>query len=125
MTNLLNIVGVQKKKNDAPLILTDQAIQKIKDHQQTLAEARGKCLRIYITAGGCSGFSYNFKYDDPKENDLVFEKDGAKCIVDPKSYGFIAGSTLTYQEGLTGAGFVVKNPNETGGCGCGSSFSVS
>ena len=124
MAGLLQLEGTQKKASNEPITLTDAAVQKMKVHQASLAEAKGKSLRIYITAGGCSGYSYNFKYDQAKENDLTFEKNGVNVLVDPKSYALISGATLDYHEGLTGAGFTLNNPNQTGGCGCGSSFSM-
>ena len=108
----------------ATLFLTDNAVRKIKDFCERLAEAKGKYLRVYVQGGGCSGYSYGFKFDDQAPEDQVFEKDGAKVIIDLQSLLLINGSTIDYNDGLTGAGFAVQNPKATGSCGCGSSFSV-
>lgn len=82
-------------------------------------------LRVYITGGGCAGFSYGFSFDeDAKEEDTVIVKDGITVLVDPMSFQYLAGSQVDYKEGLQGAQFVINNPNATTTCGCGSSFSV-
>lgn len=88
-------------------------------------------LRIYITGGGCAGFQYGFMFDKKEnEGDQVFAVDSAErtqaiaTIVDPLSYTYLAGSTLDYEVGLRGAHFVVRNPNASTTCGCGSSFSI-
>lgn len=82
-------------------------------------------LRIGVKGGGCSGFSYALKLDQhPAENDQVFEFDGVKVIVDPKSFIYLAGTELDYTDGLGGSGFVFNNPNAHRTCGCGNSFSA-
>jgi iron-sulfur cluster insertion protein len=82
-------------------------------------------LRVYITGGGCSGFSYGFRFDEAvNEGDTVVERDGVTMVVDPLSIQYLAGSTVDYLEGLQGARFVIDNPNAASTCGCGSSFSV-
>ncbi len=81
-------------------------------------------LRVGVQAGGCSGLSYVFNLDQPKPNDLVFSRDGARVVCDPKSILYLSGSELDYLDSLTGAGFAWKNPNVKGSCGCGTSFNV-
>lgn len=83
-------------------------------------------LRIGIKAGGCSGLSYTFAWEaGPRDGDHVFEgPEGSKVFVDPKSFRFIAGTTLDYDTGLVSKGFIFNNPNAKSSCGCGTSFSV-
>jgi len=82
-------------------------------------------FRIAVSGGGCSGFQYGFTFDEVKnDDDTVLEKNGVTLLVDPMSYQYLAGSEIDYTEGLEGAQFVIKNPNATSTCGCGSSFSA-
>jgi len=82
-------------------------------------------LRIYVSGGGCSGFQYNFAFDEEKnEDDTVIEKNGVSLLIDAMSYQYMEGASVDYQEGLEGARFVITNPNASSTCGCGSSFSV-
>jgi iron-sulfur cluster insertion protein len=82
-------------------------------------------LRVYITGGGCSGFSYGFTFDEEiKEGDSYVETDGVSMLVDPMSYQYLAGATVDYLEDLQGARFIINNPNAKTTCGCGSSFSI-
>ena len=82
-------------------------------------------VRVGVKSGGCSGLSYDLKFDkDQKENDKVFESYGVKIIVDTKSFLYLIGTTLEYSGGLNGTGFVFKNPNANRTCGCGESFSL-
>lgn len=82
-------------------------------------------LRVYITGGGCAGFSYGFRFDEAvNDGDTVVTRDDVTMVVDPLSIQYLAGSTVDYVEGLQGARFVVTNPNASSTCGCGSSFSV-
>lgn len=82
-------------------------------------------LRVYVTGGGCSGFQYGFTFDENiNEGDTTVEKDGVTFLVDPMSYQYLAGSELDYKEDLQGAQFVIRNPNASTTCGCGSSFSI-
>lgn len=106
------------------MILTDNAAKKL----QKLKEAEGNnalMLRIYVTGGGCSGFSYGFDFaDELDDDDTTFENGEATLVVDSLSYQYLYGSTIDYVEGLEGSRFVVDNPNATTTCGCGSSFSI-
>ncbi|WP_432697509.1 iron-sulfur cluster insertion protein ErpA [Marinobacterium sp. YM272] len=82
-------------------------------------------LRVYITGGGCAGFSYGFTFDEEKaDDDTEIVKNGVTLLVDPMSFQYLAGSVVDYKEGLQGSQFVVNNPNATTTCGCGSSFSI-
>lgn len=81
-------------------------------------------LRIAVVGGGCSGYSYKMEFGEHKDGDLVSAHEEARVFVDPKSILFIGGSTVDYSDALTGAGFIITNPNSSGTCGCGISFSV-
>lgn len=82
-------------------------------------------VRVGVKSGGCSGLSYDLKFDNSKsEDDKVFEDNGVKIIVDKKSFLYLAGTTLDFSGGLNGTGFVFNNPNANRTCGCGESFSL-
>ncbi|MCF7559795.1 iron-sulfur cluster assembly accessory protein [Sabulilitoribacter multivorans] len=82
-------------------------------------------VRVGVKSGGCSGLSYDLKFDKEKqEDDKVFEDNGVKIIVDKKSFLYLIGTTLEYSGGLNGTGFVFNNPNANRTCGCGESFSL-
>lgn len=106
------------------LIFTDNAAHKVK---ALLAEETNKNLnlRVFITGGGCAGFSYGFKFDENiQEDDTQVEKEGVKLLVDAMSIQYLDGSEIDYVEGLEGSRFIVNNPNAVTTCGCGSSFSI-
>lgn len=116
-------------KGDSPLldssvmVVTDSAAAKVKE----LITAEGDeslALRVAVTPGGCSGFSYEMYFDpDTAGDDLVDESSGVKVIVDPSSAQLLKGATLDYKDGLQDAGFAIDNPNAQRSCGCGQSFS--
>lgn len=82
-------------------------------------------VRVGVKSGGCSGLSYDLKFDKQQQNDdKVFEDNGVKIIVDKKSFLYLIGTTLEYSGGLNGTGFVFNNPNANRTCGCGESFSL-
>jgi len=82
-------------------------------------------IRVQVIGGGCSGMSYKLGFDTKKsENDKTFEENGVKVVVDPKSFLYLAGTTLDFSDGLQGTGFNFVNPNAKKSCGCGSSFSA-
>lgn len=81
-------------------------------------------LRLAIKGGGCSGLSYDLKFDEIKDQDLIQEANGFKVFVDPKSAIYLKGMLVDFDDGLTGKGFTFSNPNATNTCGCGESFSV-
>ena len=113
-----------KGSNPSTLGLTPKAVEKVKEFAQNMEGAAGKHLRIAIRAGGCSGYSYDFVFDIKRDNDVVIFADDIKVLVDTNSMNLLKGSTVDFVESLQGAGFVVNNPNASGGCGCGSSFSA-
>ncbi|MCA0043672.1 HesB/IscA family protein [Celeribacter litoreus] len=83
-----------------------------------------KALRVAVEGGGCSGFQYDIKLDDPASDDLVLEGDGASVVIDPVSLPFLENAVIDFTEELIGARFVIENPNATAACGCGVSFSM-
>ena len=91
----------------------------------TAAEGAGVMFRIAVNGGGCSGYQYDFSFDDARTaDDLMIERDGARLLVDVVSLGFLTGAEIDFVEDLMGAHFEVKNPNAKSSCGCGTSFSV-
>ena len=106
------------------LIVTDKAAEKIRALCQLEGKDLHHGLRIAVAGGGCSGFQYMMQFDLEKDGDRVFANGETKVFVDPKSLMFFDGSVVDYNDGLTNAGFVIKNPQSTGSCGCGQSFSV-
>lgn len=106
------------------LVFTENAAEKVK----SLIDEEGNPdlkLRVFVTGGGCSGFQYGFTFEETiNEDDTALEKSGVTLLIDPMSYQYLAGAEIDYQEGLEGAQFVIKNPNASSTCGCGSSFSV-
>jgi iron-sulfur cluster insertion protein len=106
------------------MIFTDAAAEKVKRLIQEEKNPELK-LRIYVTGGGCSGFQYGFSFDETvNDGDIVVDNAGVSLVIDPMSYQYLIGAEVDYTEGLEGAQFVVRNPNATTTCGCGSSFSV-
>ena len=107
-----------------PFVFTDSAANKVKE----LIEEEGNAdlkLRVFVTGGGCSGFQYGFTFDEvANEDDTAMQKNGVTLLVDPMSYQYLVGAEIDYTEGLEGSQFVIRNPNATSTCGCGSSFSA-
>jgi len=107
-----------------PLLFTDNAANKVKQ----LIDEEGNSdlkLRVFVSGGGCSGFQYGFTFDEiANEDDTVLNKNGVQLLIDPMSFQYLVGAEIDYQEGIEGAQFVIKNPNATTTCGCGSSFSA-
>jgi iron-sulfur cluster assembly accessory protein len=108
----------------APIVLTDQAVQKVKSAMQREGAGPEKALRIGVVGGGCSGFSYTMGFDEPKHDDAVFAFGDVRVVVDPASREYLDGTIIDYVTGLHGAGFKFENPKATRTCGCGSSFSA-
>ncbi len=108
----------------SPLLFTDAAALKVKG----LIEEENNpslMLRVFISGGGCSGFQYGFTFDEAlQEGDTMVENCGVKLLIDPMSYQYLVGAEIDYTESLEGAQFVIRNPNATTTCGCGSSFSA-
>ena len=108
----------------AALVFTDSAAAKVKSLLDEEGNAALK-LRVFVSGGGCSGFQYGFTFDESvNDDDSVMEKNGVQLLVDAMSYQYLAGAEIDYTEGLEGAQFVIRNPNATSTCGCGSSFSA-
>jgi iron-sulfur cluster assembly protein len=105
------------------VILTDRAAARIKE--LIAADNReGQGLRVKVVGGGCSGLQYKVDFDVPKATDKIFERDGAKLLVDMKSLLYLTGTELDYKDELMQSGFVFQNPNVKKSCGCGASFAV-
>jgi len=108
----------------SPLLFTDAAASKVKELMDEENNDNLK-LRVFVSGGGCSGFQYGFTFDENvNDGDTEVENGGVTLLIDPMSYQYLAGAEIDYTEGLEGAQFVIRNPNATTTCGCGSSFSV-
>ena len=104
------------------ITLTESATLRILN---VLKQNEGSKFRVYVTGGGCSGFQYGFKFDtDPAFDDDVIECEGFTVLLDSMSYPYLYGATLDFVEDLSGAKFVINNPNAKTTCGCGESFTV-
>ena len=107
-----------------PRVFTNSAATKVRQ----LIDEEGDqnlMLRVFVSGGGCSGFQYGFTFDQNEtEGDTIVENQGVKLLVDPMSVQYLMGAEIDYTEGLEGSQFVIRNPNATTTCGCGSSFSV-
>src|SRR6266542_2052472 len=111
---------------EVEVTITPQAgveVKKFMDAEGVSPDVGG--LRVSVQPGGCSGFKYSLVIEDkPAEDDLVITGEGFKVFVDPFSAQYLNGVTIDYVTSMQGSGFTFKNPNSTGGCGCGSSFSA-
>lgn len=106
------------------LVFTDAAAAKVKGLIEEEDNPNLK-LRVFVSGGGCSGFQYGFTFDENiDESDTSVENGGVTLLVDPVSFQYLVGAEIDYTEGLEGSQFVIRNPNATTTCGCGSSFSV-
>jgi iron-sulfur cluster insertion protein len=109
---------------ELPIQFTDAAANKVLSLISEEENPELK-LRVYVTGGGCSGFSYGFTFDEKvNEGDMTIDKKGVTLLVDPMSLQYLVGGEVDYTEGLEGSRFLVNNPNATSTCGCGSSFSI-
>jgi len=114
--------SVDLQSPPAALIFTDAAAEKVKD---LLAEEGNPDLklRVFVQGGGCSGFQYGFTFDETvNEDDTAIDKGGVQLLIDPMSFQYLCGAEIDYKDDLEGAQFVIRNPNATSTCGCGSSF---
>jgi iron-sulfur cluster insertion protein len=118
------VMSTAEAAMEEPLVFTSAAAAKV----AALIEEEGNpdlMLRIYVQGGGCSGFQYGFTFDETvNEGDAEVITDGVKLLIDPMSLQYLMGAEVDYTEGLQGAQFVIRNPNATTTCGCGSSFST-
>jgi iron-sulfur cluster insertion protein len=107
-----------------PITLSESAARRVA-HLIAQEGKPGLKLRVSVAGGGCSGFQYGFSLaEEAEEGDLVVERDGVEMVVDSMSLMYLAGSEVDYVDEVVGSYFVVKNPNATASCGCGTSFSV-
>jgi iron-sulfur cluster insertion protein len=103
---------------------SDRAVRKVRELIEGERNLELK-LRVFITGGGCSGFSYGFTFDeDVAEDDAIVEREGVTLVVDSMSFQYLAGAEIDFKEDLQGAQFVVANPNAASTCGCGNSFAI-
>lgn len=106
------------------LVFTDAAALKVKALMEDEGNPNLK-LRVFVSGGGCSGFQYGFTFDENEgDGDTRVEKKGVSLLIDPMSYQYLEGAEIDYKDDVNGAQFVIRNPNATTTCGCGSSFSV-
>ena len=103
------------------ITLTDSAVAQIRQLQAEKA-TEGQKLRIWVEAGGCSGFEYGMSFDVKQDADQLFENNGVEFLVDETSLEYLDDSVVDFDDGLTGKGFEVRNPNASSTCGCGRSF---
>ncbi len=107
------------------LSLTSTATEKVHDFIKEHGSENGSGLRVAVLPGGCSGFQYGLNVEDgPEDDDEVLEIGGVKIFVDPFSAQYLDGVEIDYVTSMMGQGFTFRNPNASGGCGCGSSFTV-
>ena len=108
----------------SPLVFTDNAAKKVKE----LIDEEGSPdlkLRVVVSGGGCSGFQYGFTFEEEvNDDDTQVDKDGVTLLIDPMSLQYLMGAEIDYTDSLQGSQFVIRNPNATTTCGCGSTFSV-
>ena len=108
-----------------PIDLTIEAIEKVKDtFKKNPDKTNGKLFRVFVEGGGCSGMQYGFTFDEKKDDDQVVNCGDIQVLISSTSEAYIRGSIVDYVENFQGAGFIVKNPQSKGECGCGISFSV-
>ena len=120
----MSAVEIAPPESNSLLVFTDAAASKVK---QLIEEEDNQDLklRVFVSGGGCSGFQYGFTFDeDVNDGDTEVENDGVVLLIDPMSFQYLTGAEIDYTEGLEGAQFVIRNPNATTTCGCGSSFSA-
>lgn len=101
--------------------LTDSAIKQITKLSIENAQ-KDQHLRIFVEAGGCSGFEYGMSFDGEKEGDNIIKKEDMIVLIDPSSLSYLNDCTIHFDDGLTGKGFEIQNPNASSTCGCGRSF---
>ncbi len=105
-----------------PPKVTDRAFARLAEINAEAGEPRA--LRVAVEGGGCSGFQYDIRLDEPAADDLVLEKGGARVVVDQVSLPFLSNAVIDFAEEVIGARFTIENPNAASSCGCGTSFSI-
>lgn len=121
------VAAVDERLSASPtalVTLTERAIEKVKSFAASNEDFRDKAFRVFIEGGGCSGFQYGFTFDDEREGDNRLRAQDIDVLIDMQSSMYLGGAVVDFVEDLRGSGFVVKNPNASGTCGCGHSFSV-
>jgi iron-sulfur cluster insertion protein len=124
MTTAQTAQATENLEPPMPLIFTDSAVAKVAD---LIAEEGNPDLklRVFVQGGGCSGFQYGFTFDEAvNEDDTLVTKDNVTLLIDSMSFQYLVGAEIDYKEDINGSQFVIKNPNATTTCGCGSSFSA-
>jgi iron-sulfur cluster insertion protein len=117
-------IGTTEPSAIPGIVFTDAAARKVQEliFEEGNPELK---LRVYINGGGCSGFQYGFSFDEERaEDDIAVDNDGMTLLIDPLSFQYLMGAVVDYSESLQGAQFVIRNPNASTTCGCGSSFSI-
>jgi len=107
-----------------PINFSDNAVKKVKEliEEEVTPDLK---LRVFVSGGGCSGMQYGFTFEESvNEDDTKVEKDNVMLLIDPMSLQYLTGAEIDYQDNVQGSQFVIKNPNATTTCGCGSSFSA-
>lgn len=128
MSTLVSLPGATAAPDyqslDRPLNFTPAAAAKVGELIREEGNA-ALALRVYIQGGGCSGFQYGFTFDElVNDDDTIIDKDGVQLLVDAMSFQYLVGAEIDYKDDLDGAQFVIRNPNATTTCGCGSSFTM-
>lgn len=124
IANQIAPLSVDAELPTSPLVFTEAAAIKV---AELIAEEGNPDLklRVFVQGGGCSGFQYGFTFDEvANEDDMILEKNGVTLLVDSMSFQYLVGAEIDYKEDIQGSQFVIRNPNATTTCGCGSSFSV-
>lgn len=104
--------------------LTDKAITKIKEFYAQDKTLEGKQLRVFVEKGGCSGYSYAFKFDEAVDTDTKLPYEGFSVVIDSETEKLVKGAMIDYKEDFGQEGFAIQNPNAKKSCGCGNSFEV-
>ena len=113
------------ESTETVLSLTPAAVDKVESFIEEHGAAKGAGLRVAVLPGGCSGFQYGLNIEDgPEDDDEILELSGVRIFLDPFSMQYLEGVEIDYVTSMMGAGFAFRNPNATGGCGCGSSFTA-
>ena len=105
-----------------PPRVSDRAFARLAEIAEDTGEV--KALRVAVDGGGCSGFQYDIRFDQPADDDLILERDGQRVLIDPVSLPFLQNAVIDFSDELIGARFVIDNPNASSSCGCGISFSM-
>ena len=120
----MSIEQVDLQTPPAPLVFTDSAADKVRDLLIDEGNPDLK-LRVFVQGGGCSGFQYGFTFDEEvSDDDTRINKNGVTLLVDSMSFQYLFGAEIDYKEDIEGSQFVIRNPNASTTCGCGSSFDI-